>query len=126
MLQKSEHEGATEAKLRAEAAADAALSDLLKPHERARVEDGALRLHEISTLLIQESNLDCPYNRILDAAIGLMSADMASMQIFYPKQCELQLLAYRGFHQNQLPFGNGFISILPAAVDWHCRRNAAS
>ena len=94
MLQKSEHEGATEATLKAEAAADVALGDLLKPHERARVEDDdALRLHEISTLLIQESNLDCLYNRILDAAIGLMSADMASMQIFCPKQCELRLLA---------------------------------
>src|SRR5262249_23712342 len=66
--------------------------------------DAALRLHEISTLLIQESSLDSLYNRILDAAMGLMSADMASMQVFHPKRSELQLLAYRGFHPESAAF----------------------
>jgi hypothetical protein len=37
--------------------------------------DDILQLHEISTLLIQEGNLDTLYDRILDAAIRLMSSD---------------------------------------------------
>jgi len=95
LLEKNQ-DGAAEAKLKAEALVDTTLADLLKPLERARVDtqpDNALRLHEISTFLIQESNLDILYNRILDAGIGLMAADMASMQIFHPKQSELRLLA---------------------------------
>jgi|SRR6516225_5560465 len=106
MLEKNE-EDAGEAKLKAEALADATFADLLKPLERARVDaqpDDALRLHEISTLLIQEGNLDTLYTRILDAAIGLMSADMASLQIFHPEQRELQLLAWRGFHPASAAF----------------------
>ena len=113
MLEKNE-EDAGEAKLKAEALADATFADLLKPLERARVDaqpDVALRLHEISTLLIQEGNLETLYNRILDAAIGLMSADMASMQIFNPEQRELALLAWKDFPLHQPPFGNGFVSI---------------
>jgi PAS domain S-box-containing protein len=100
-------EGAAETKLKAEAAADAALADLLKPHERARVDaqlNDALRLHEVSTLLVQEGDLDTLHNRILDAAIGLMSADMASLQIFHPEQRELRLLAWRGFHPASAAF----------------------
>jgi hypothetical protein len=119
MLEKNE-ESTAEAKLKAAARADATLADLLKPLERARVDaqpDDALRLHEISTLLIQESNLDILYNRILDAGIGLMSADMASMQIFNPEQRELALLAWKDFPLHQPPFGNGFVSIPPVPVD---------
>jgi PAS domain S-box-containing protein len=100
-------EGAAEAKLKAEAPVDAILADLLKPLERARVDaqpNDALRLHEISTLLIQESNPDILYSRILDAAIGLMSADMASMQTFHPEQKELWLVAWKGFHPASAAF----------------------
>src|SRR6516162_9304968 len=106
MLEKNK-EDAGEAKLKAEALADATFADLLKPLERARVDaqpDDTLRLHEISTLLIQEGNLETLYNRILDAAIGLMSADMASLQIFHPEQRELRLLAWRGFHPASAAF----------------------
>ena len=59
--------------------------------------DEFLRLQEISTLLIQEGNLGALYERVLDAAIGLMSADMGSMQTFYSEEGELRLLAWRGF-----------------------------
>jgi hypothetical protein len=38
--------------------------------------DDLFQLHEISTLLIQEDNLDSLYSRILGAAISLMSSDM--------------------------------------------------
>jgi diguanylate cyclase (GGDEF)-like protein/PAS domain S-box-containing protein len=60
--------------------------------------DDSLRLQEISTLLIQEGNLDSLYDRVLSAAIELMSADMGSMQTFHPEQGELRLLTGRGFH----------------------------
>src|SRR5262245_28713328 len=75
--------------------------------ERARVDAGAddsVRLQEISTLLIQEGNLDALYGRVLDAAISLMSADMGSMQTFRPERGELRLLAWRGFHPESAAF----------------------
>jgi PAS domain S-box-containing protein len=71
-----------------------------KLDERARADAGAdasLPLQEISTLLIQEDNLDALYDRVLDAAISLMSADMGSMQKYDPEQDQLQLRASRGF-----------------------------
>src|SRR4029079_3758822 len=37
------------------------------------------------------------YDRVLDAAISLMSADMGSMQKYDPEQAQLQLRASRGF-----------------------------
>jgi PAS domain S-box-containing protein len=66
--------------------------------------DESLRLQEISTLLIQEGNLDSLYRRVLDAAIKLMSADMGSLQRFYPEQRELRLLAWKGFHPYSAAF----------------------
>src|SRR5262249_49716959 len=55
--------------------------------------DDSLRLQEISTLLIQEGNLSVLYDRVLEAAIGLMSSDMGSIQTFHPERDELRLLA---------------------------------
>src|SRR5262249_16478458 len=76
-----------------------------KPHERTRAgADRSLRLQEISTLLIQEGNLDALYDRVLEAAIGVMSSDMGSMQTFHPEQNELRLLAWRGFHPESAAF----------------------
>ena len=77
-----------------------------KPHERdARIgANRSRRLQEISTLLIQEGNLDGLYERVLEAAIGLMSSDMGSMQTFHPEQNELRLLAWRGFHPESAAF----------------------
>jgi PAS domain S-box-containing protein len=66
--------------------------------------DDALRLQEISTFLIPEGKLDCLYDRIIDAAMGLMSADMGSMQILDPERNELRLLAWRGFHPQSAAF----------------------
>jgi len=66
--------------------------------------DEALRLQEISTLLIQESNLDSLYLRILDAAADLMASDMASMQVFDPERNALRLLAWKGFHPQTAVF----------------------
>jgi PAS domain S-box-containing protein len=67
-------------------------------------QDGFLRLQEISTLLIQEGNLESLYKRVLEAAINLMSADMGSIQKFYPEQRELRLLAWTGFHPDSAAF----------------------
>jgi PAS domain S-box-containing protein len=66
--------------------------------------DDTLQLHEISTLLIQEGNLDSLYNSILDAAMSLMSSDMASMQLLYPERSQLRLLAWKGFHPQSASF----------------------
>jgi hypothetical protein len=66
--------------------------------------DDILQLHEISTSLIQGGNLDSLYNRIVDAATGLMSSDMASMQLLDPQRDQLRLLAWKGFHPQSAVF----------------------
>jgi PAS domain S-box-containing protein len=75
----------------------------LRADERARA-NKSLRLQEISTMLIQEGNLAALYDRVLDAAIALMSADMGSMQTFHPEQDELHLLVSRGFRSQVVSF----------------------
>jgi PAS domain S-box-containing protein len=67
-------------------------------------QDEFFRLQEISTLLIQEGDLDSLYKRVLDLAIKLMSADMGSMQRFHPEQRELRLLAWKGFQLSSAAF----------------------
>jgi PAS domain S-box-containing protein len=67
-------------------------------------QDESLRLQEVSTLLIQEGNLETLHRRVLDAAIRLMSADMGSMQRFYPEERELRLLAWKGLHPYSAAF----------------------
>jgi PAS domain S-box-containing protein len=66
--------------------------------------DDIIQLHEISTLLIQEGNLDSLYDRILHAAIGLMSSDMASLQLLDLQRDQLRLLAWKGFHPQSAAF----------------------
>jgi GAF domain len=63
-----------------------------------------LQLHEISTLLIQQGKLDSLYDRILEVAMGLMSSDMASMQLFDPQCDQLRLIAWKGFHPQSAVF----------------------
>jgi hypothetical protein len=75
------------------------------PQRRKDVAEGSDdTLHEISTLLIQEGNLDSLYNHILDAAMSLMSSDMASMQLLDPERNQLRLLAWKGFHPQSAIF----------------------
>jgi PAS domain S-box-containing protein len=66
--------------------------------EMRRHADATLRLQQISTSLISEGNIEAFYDRLLDAAISLMSADMGSMQAFHPERGELRLLAEKGFN----------------------------
>jgi PAS domain S-box-containing protein len=56
-----------------------------------------LRLQQVSTLLISEGTNGAIYERVLDAAIDLMSADKATMQVFHPDRGGLRLLVQRGF-----------------------------
>jgi GAF domain-containing protein len=58
----------------------------------------AHELQKISTQLIPERDAGALYDKILDAAVGIMRSDFASMQMFYPDRGELRLLAYRGFN----------------------------
>ena len=66
--------------------------------------DVALQLQKISTALIQEGNIDVLYERVLDAAIEIMSAEFGSIQVYSPGQHELRLLAHRGFHPESAAF----------------------
>ena len=83
-------------------------NDNLQPHEISTllIQQGNIdeQLHEISTLLIQEGNLDALYHRILDAAMVVMSSDMASMQLLDPERKQLRLLTWKGFHPQSAAF----------------------
>jgi PAS domain S-box-containing protein len=82
--------------------------DNLQPHEISTllIQQGNIdeQLHEISTLLIQEGDLDALYHRILDAAMVVMSSDMASMQLLDPERKQLRLLTWKGFHPQSAAF----------------------
>ncbi|NBD17896.1 MAG: response regulator [Cyanobacteria bacterium] len=52
-------------------------------------------LQQIRTQLIQGDNLNAFYEQVLDAAIALMSSDMASLQLFDPQENALHLLTHR-------------------------------
>jgi len=54
-------------------------------------------LQNISAQLISEENVDALFVKILDAAMGLMQSDMASMQMLDESQERLQMVASRGF-----------------------------
>ena len=56
------------------------------------------RLQLLSTELIVEKDPARLYESVVDAAVHLMRADFASMQMLYPERGELHLLAYRGFN----------------------------
>jgi PAS domain S-box-containing protein len=65
--------------------------------------DDIIQLHEISMLLVKD-DLDSLHDRLLDAAIRLMSSDMASMQTFDPERNQLRLVAWKGFHPQSAAF----------------------
>jgi len=63
--------------------------------------DAALRLHELSTHLINGRGIEALFDQVLDAAVAIMHSDFASMQVAernHQNVPELRLLAYRGFH----------------------------
>lgn len=82
--------------------------------ERARAEQSTAQaladaklLQGISAELIREENVEALYGKILDAAIAIMHADFASLQMLYPERGsggELRLLAHRGFNPEAAEF----------------------
>ena len=60
-------------------------------------------LQNISAQLISEENVDALFIKILDAAMGLMQSDMASMQMLDESQEGLQMVASRGFGPDFIP-----------------------
>ena len=104
-------------------------SDLSEQTALNWVQDEALRLHQISTLLIQERDPHSLYLRILDAAVDLLSSDMGSMQVFHPERNELRLLASKGFHPQsaafwewvRLEFGSSCAAALSAGAGSLCQ-----
>jgi PAS domain S-box-containing protein len=57
-------------------------------------------LQQTSAQLIRQDEPRAIYEKILDAAVGIMRSEFASIQMFYPKRGlagELHLLAYRGY-----------------------------
>lgn len=64
-------------------------------------------LQRISTRLETEEDTGALYEAVLDAAVGVMRADFASMQMLYPERGEggeLLLLASRGFSPQAVAF----------------------
>lgn len=64
----------------------------------------ARQLQQISTLLIQEGNVDALYRQILDAAIALMRSDAGSIQMVDADRGDLRLLVWKGFHPESAAF----------------------
>jgi len=61
-------------------------------------------LQTISTRLISETTCDSLYLQILDAAIALMTANAASVQMLDTDQESLVLLNWRNFHPASAAF----------------------
>lgn len=86
-----------------------AAQSIARPQSGPSTEDGlgsdeVLRLQETSISLIREGDVHALYERVLDAAISVLSADMGSMQMLAPERGELRLLAWRGFHPESAAF----------------------
>ncbi|WP_395752669.1 PAS domain-containing protein [Prosthecobacter sp.] len=70
-----------------------------RAREDALHELSALRLlQEFSTRIIHQGNVEELHQQILDTAIAIMRADMASLQMYDEGEKALRLLAWRGFH----------------------------
>lgn len=64
--------------------------------------DGAKLLQSVSLVFSNEENIQVLYDKIVDAAAGIMHSQAASLQVFYPEHGiggGLKLLAYKGLDQ---------------------------
>src|SRR6185437_12092386 len=78
---------------------------LRESEERLQMELAATRqLAEISVKLVEEGNCDALYEKVVDAAMGIMRSDMGSMQMLDPERGELRLLTSKGFHAESAAF----------------------
>ena len=57
------------------------------------------RLHELSTALLAESDLSAMLNRVLEACVQLLHAEMGSVQLYEEGDQCLKLVAQQGFDQ---------------------------
>jgi PAS domain S-box-containing protein len=55
------------------------------------------RLHAIATRFVREGDLPALLEEVVDAAVSIVGADMASIQLRDPASSELKLVAQRGF-----------------------------
>ena len=74
-------------------------NELVASQSRLAAElEAAQRLQSVSTNLISEQQPEVVYEQLLDAAMALMKADAASVQMLDPEGLRLRLLASRNFH----------------------------
>ncbi len=62
------------------------------------------RLHEISSELLGERQVEGLYDKIVDAAASIMHSDFASIQMYRSERGELLMLATRGFTREAAEF----------------------
>lgn len=65
--------------------------------------EGTKLLQSVSLEFFNEENIQALYDKIVDAAAGIMHSQAASLQVYYPERGnggELKLLAYKGIEQN--------------------------
>src|SRR5690606_12523297 len=69
---------------------------------------GIRTLQVMSARLVNQDHIGALYEHILDAAMAIMHADFASMQMLpdggTPEDCDLHLLAWRNFHPLSVEF----------------------
>lgn len=68
-----------------------------REHQMAAELAATQALQDVSIQMIQEGDVNGLYQQILDAAVAIMRADMASIQIVDEDQDALRMLAFRGF-----------------------------
>jgi len=69
---------------------------LRKAQEAQAIELADFRLlHDASTSLIREGDINALYAKIVDAAVGIMRSDFGSLQVLEKEQGALRLLAFR-------------------------------
>src|SRR5579863_868678 len=88
--------------------------DELQVAEKSLVSELAAmtRLHAIATRFVREGDLPALLEEVVDAAVSIVGADMASIQLRDPLSGELKLAAQRGFAQ---PVVEHFASVRPDA-----------
>ena len=89
--------------------------------EQLQIElNAALRLHELSTTLINGQGIQALFDHVLDAAVAIMHSDFASVQTAELSEQNLpvlRLLAYRGFHPESIRHWQ----IVVRGPQGHCR-----
>ncbi len=62
------------------------------------------RLHELSTALLGQTELQPLLEEVMNATIALQNADMGCVQLYNPSTQALEIVAHRGFRQDFLDY----------------------